>query len=327
MSDEPICQTCGYQSSTEADLILHQHVRHNNGGLLPLHLACDPTSVRAWGRLNPDEKRIRIRNQWVQRLTNFGRAGNFINRLGKPINIYMDEFCEVWLTTRFGKNKGEKKICAAGVASKTNALCTLPAGFGTTHLNYGRCKWHMGACIKPLNRGADMQSAFLQAYMNRPYYSLMQSLERIDKLSSKELYSTETNLRLAYTLLDQQMIEGGMMQECLQCGAKSFVKYTRAEMVEIRGTMRLIDRIQRTDAEIRSKLIIEPLAIMLFVQGIMDIIMPYIRRDERVEVAEQIFNNVLLPLGDKKSLAVKDFAEIEDIKIPEVITKEKNGVN
>jgi len=299
------CSYCNKFFETDAGRILHEHVRHKEGGLLSLKLAIDPLDYRNWSTLNPDERRIRIRNQVLKKLNRCGKQKRFTGPLDVEIEVYVDEFGELWMIKRDGK---EVKICGAHRRGAEYAICCHMAGWGTDHSGFGRCKYHGGTRKKGILRGEEhfANFAFLSLYMNQPGHTLAASFKRIAEISSQELFDTETGLRSAYTILDHQLREGSQVIECSQCGTPLRVELSTVDIQEIRKSLRLIDRIIRTKAEISAKLVVDPLAIALFVETVMDVVMPYLKRVDRVEVAHAILTNALLPLGDRSHLTTRD---------------------
>jgi len=310
--EEYPCDICNYVGQTAAALFLHKHVRHLDGGLDTLKLAVDPLDKRPYAMLNPDEKRIRARNQVVNVVTNNGAWKQFVGALGQPIDVYVDEFCEIWWRR---DSKPDMKICGAHKKTNPEALCTHQAGWGTSHSGYGRCRCHLGTAQNPLGNGGDMQTHFFQAFLQQDGHSLANSLRRIHKMATGELFDISTPLRVLYTILDNQLQEGGEVTTCGACGAEMKYEFSKTDLSELRKTIAGIRDLIKTDAEVRSKLVLDPLSIWVFINGLMDVILPYIKRDDRVEVIDRIMNNVVLPLGDRKQLVTKDvIRELDDQK-------------
>lgn len=305
---------CGYKGKSVTDVLLHRHVRHDGGGLLPFDVPGEPI-VKAKALRTPDQKRVAIRNQKLRKLTRAGKQKRYTDGKDNDITIYMDEYAEIWYVDTKGKHR---KICGAHRTPKgSNAICLYVAGRNTNHKGYGRCSTHLGNA-KNQNNGANTSTAFLAPFMNQEAHSLHESFERITKLSDEIIFSVETPLRVAYAVLDEQLKQGNTLHNCKVCGTVLGTTHSSKSLSSIKGSLNTIMNILKTDAEIKSKLMIDPLAIAEFIKSVMDAVMPYVPADDRIEVIDGIMRGVLLPLGNRKGLTLKgmdiDVTESTDVE-------------
>lgn len=307
----PTCVFCKEVFNSDAAKRLHSHVRHLGGGLRPLKLpgwkTFTPDIHKRDKPLSPDERRVSVRNTHVLCLTANGALKGMKGPSGKLVKIYIDEFLETYQITPEGKHK---KVCGARksvyMGKEKGGVCLHKAGYGTEHPGFGRCKFHMGSVREAGAGNVDMNSAFLSSFMSQDGHTLAESFKKIHEISSKELFNTEIELRVAYALLDDQLKNQNLPIQCPHCDETVVIRLSTADIDSLRETLHLINTILKTDAEIRSKMIVDPFVVWSFVSAIMDYVMPYVRKDERMEVAEGIFTRITLPLGDRSALTVKN---------------------
>lgn len=305
---------CGKFFQNPFDFALHRHIWHDGGAVEPFAFPGVPSALAGTARtLSPilplNAQRNILRNARLKTLTFEGDETVFKSSDGKVLDIVVDEFSDIWLRN----DKGNlRKICAAKARSG-DFLCCNAAGFETSHLGIGHCKYHdAGDGLSAMSDPSRTKlSTFLLPHLLQEGHSLHQSLQRIANISNKELFDIETPLRTAYVLLDQQLIEGGVVYKCPECGGEIKGELSHKDIQEILKTLRMIDRLIRSDADIRAKLIVDPIGIWTFVSGIMEIAMNYIPKAERAEFAESVLQKVVMPLGDNSKLVLND---IEDVK-------------
>ncbi len=306
------CDGCDEAFRTRAGLFLHEAIRHKGLGLQKIYPPWDEGSKIPWNSLNPDEKRIRIRNQEIARLTRHGKIKKFYGgKAEAKLDVYVDEFAEVW---KVDSKEKHHKICGAHKKGKPGLLCCLPAGFRTEHGGYGRCRFHSGTSEG--NKGSlasGPANTYLRAYLHQPGHSLAESFARVDKLSSEELFDTENVLRMAYVLLDDQLKEGIQYAECEGCGTQVPLLLKKEATPELRKTLELIAKTIESRYKIASMMVVDITALSLFINEVMSVVQQYIPREDWLEAVEKLHSDVVLRLGDRDHITAK--GEIVEAKV------------